>query len=392
MENFYTELGNGIRNAFCSSLELQQNYYGYLGGNNRFAVAAQLAEQFFGTAYRIACNREPPDPPEPPFEGGQCPVNYGVVVTYNVAYDNATDVNGVQTPLTGVLGPIQNIRLRPIPNESNPSGCAVEITAAIGTFDLGSYSQGGNPGFNAGDSTFSVYLYRGDGQPDNCGNPPTDPVEPEPGFNNTDIDITYTNNDGNDVTLPVTFIYGTANINLDGEFTIPVRLDFSGADLQIGGDLNLSTGAIDLNFGNPNFNRNGLPNPDGYQPDPSIPDAPDDVPTNSPNPPLDSSEGSTTRILRACIVTTVTVPDGITSIFQDDNPTIFAPNLGYVQFAILVNGVLSWTGDIAIKNKRHFVPCPWEGGAVEVRGTPRPGVIWTITPVYALVEEAVEFA
>lgn len=383
-DSFRDGLLNGLRNGFCTALEFQRNYYGYVG-RNPFFPTARAAEALMGAAYRLFCNQEPPEPLEPPFTGGQCSgVLYDVTV-----YRNALLSNGEQKPnypqsyVARVYGPVR--------------GVIVEITADVETMFIVSGTGNvyiGNLNFPA--ETYVDYsitsIVRVDGQPDTCGDPPVLIPDPEPGFNEGDTNITYTNNDGLDLTVPLNFIFADLNVNLKGELTVPVRIDLGGLNFKIGGELNLNTGDLNLNFGNRNYNRNGLPNPDGYKPDPNLPDVPDNVPDDVYVPSPTDEDDDTSRILRACIVTTTNVPDDISLIFQTGNPNITAPNLGYVSFCISVNGRLSWTSDIPVKNQRNFIACPWEGGAVDVRGTPRPGVAWVITPVYAAVEDAVTFA
>jgi len=383
-DNFRNELVNGIRNAFCTALEVQENYYGYLAENNRWAIGAQLGEQFFDMAYRVACNREPPPALTPPFTGGQCAVSYDVTI-YRGLFKNGQPTRGYPDFYTvRGNGPIGGLYLETLSN----GDVALRITWASTMPALGVAftSQG-----EVWEEYYISNIVRVGGGPDNCGNPPIPDPVPEPGYNNQPVTINYTNNEGNSINVPLNFIFAPVSLNLRGELTVPVRLDLGGVNLDLSGDFNLNTGDLNLNFGNPNYSRDGLPNPDGYKPDPTLPDVPDDVPDDVSIPSSDNSEGETTRILRACIVTTSIVPPNVSLIFQSGNPTITAPNLGYISFAIAVGNAIAWTSDIPVKNQRNFIVCPWEGGAVDVRGTPAPGVSWDITPVYAAVEDAIEF-
>jgi hypothetical protein len=345
----------------------------------------------FDAAYRTACNREPPPNPNSQFTGGQCAVNYTLTIQfkrYNIVAGSCT-LGGFESSLqTSVLGPIARWEVVPESGSSRlriihgPGGSLTRNVTTANTCN-GVYQAFQNISFTS--------LARADGLPDNCGDPPTVTPTPTPGYNTTVTNITYTNNYNTNITLPVTLIFAKAALNIKGELNIPVRIDLGGVNLQIGGNINLNTGDITINYGNPNYSRNGLPNPDCFEPDPTIPDPPTGVPDDVPVPPSSESEPDTSRLLRGCIVTTSIIPDDISLIYQTGNPNITAPNLGYVSFAINVNGKVAWTSDIPVKNARNFIVCPWEGGAAEVRGTPRPGVTWTITPVYALIEDAVSF-
>jgi len=103
--------------------------------------------------------------------------------------------------------------------------------------------------------------------------------------------------------------------------------------------------------------------------DPGTPDVPDDVPTPITPPSPIVPEPETRQLLRGVIVTVTNIPDDFGLIFQEGNPDIYIPNLGYVNFLIATGNVLSWSVDLAVKNRRCFIPCPWEGGALRVEGT-----------------------
>lgn len=383
-EPFERELFNTVRNAFCTALEAQQNYYGYVG-RNPFFITARMAEALMGAAYRTFCNREPPPPPEPSFTGGQCATMYDVTLLKNAILGNGNPKPGYPDSITvRGMGPVEGFSITQDPGSVQ----VIFVNFADGDDYAGNLNLPDEQFVNCAITN----IVRLDGLPDDCGDPPIPTPTPDPGFNEGDTNITYTNNEGVDITVPLIFIFADLNVNLKGELTVPVRIDLGGLDFKIGGELNLNNNEINLNFGNKNYNRNGLPNPDGYKPDPNLPDVPDDVPDDVYLPSPDDTDDETSRILRACIVSTNNVPDDISIIYQTGNPNITAPNLGYVSFCISVNGSLSWTSDIPVKNQRNFIVCPWEGGAVAVRGTPRPGVTWVITPVYAAVEDVIQFA
>lgn len=388
---FRDELFNSVRGGFCQALQLQRNYYGWVG-RNPFFITGRLAQGFMDAAYRLMCNQEPPPPPDPDFTGGQCDnVSYDVTVTYEVRQSGS--VLDADTRLLRVNGKVNG--LRPVLDNDEP-GTSYQIQLLVdpannGGIDFVNVTAGSGGGPYT--STQGIdSIVRTDGAPDTCGDPPPPIPEPEPGFNEPNVPVVYSPDFGPDITIPLVFIFAPVRVNLTGNLTVPVRINLGGINPQFNGDLNLNQGDLNLNFGNPNYNRDGLPNPDGYEAPTDTPDVPDDVPDDVPNPPPISNDDVTTRILRACIVTVTSVSPAISEIYQDDNPNIYAPNLGYVNFAVNVGGTISWTSDIPVKNRRNFISCEWEGGAVSVRGTPRPGVAWTIRPVYALVEDAVEFA
>lgn len=385
MATFYEALGNAARSGICSYLD---NYGNWLGYVQRYLPnpATGFSQAALGLGQRILCNREPPPfEGEIPFEGGQCE---GVFYRWNYTIyrkNLATDVetNEGTTSISGIRGQVKKVGIE-------DPGTSV-LFYAIGTNPDGSDQR--INGFGSGSWSPGTYSWRWegevvriDGQPDTCGNPTPIVQPPQPPVVN--IPITYTNNEGNNVTIPVGFVYAPVNVNLNGTLSIPVRVDLGGVNFN--GDINLPDGEFNIDFGNPSYPP-GSPSPDRYDPDPDVPDIPPDVPGNDGEPPDELPEPETIRLLRACIVTVTILPDNITEVFQEDNPNVFIPRLGNVQFAIRVGNRLSWTAEIPVKNRRQFIPCPWEGGAIDVKGTPQPGVSWVITPVYAQQEQVIEF-
>lgn len=72
-----------------------------------------------------------------------------------------------------------------------------------------------------------------------------------------------------------------------------------------------------------------------------------------------------------------------TEVFQGENPNFYVPDLGTLQFFIKVGATTgAWSEPLRVQCRRQFIPCPWEGGASLVQGTPRLGVEWTLTPIY----------
>lgn len=388
---FRDELFNGIREAWCTALEYGGNFLDALPDPLVDSSQVPIARMNRGL-YRMFCNREPPAAYAPPFEGGQCPVTYRVY--WRLFFQSQPGATVTQDDLMGyTAGPIGEFELR-ITNPPYPSATLYGIRSTDGAaYPLGGSSTG-SLGVPLGDQTrFEILsIVRNDGAPDDCGDPPEVPVgPPQPDYNDIDIDINYSPHTGPDITVPVNFIFAPVRVNLNGEVNIPVKIDIGNINVPITGNLNINNPSLNLNFGNPNYAPTDKPTPDRY-------DSPDDTPDNPPDvpepvtPPLPTVPPTDTkRIIRACIVTVSTVSPTNTVIGQGDNPDIYAPNLGFISFYIAIASKTSWTSDIPVKNKRNFIVCPWEGGALAVKGTPRPGVSWTISPVYALVDESLEY-
>ena len=217
--------------------------------------------------------------------------------------------------------------------------------------------------------------------------------DPDPGrFNFPD---TFTYNDGNDieVNVPVFVAIGQAFIDINGQLNVPINIDFRPA-LNIDPSFNFD---IDVNFpiggGRPTIRQPGGGGQPPNQP-PTRPPGNDDFdPVTPPPTPPEGAEPEEKEekpddeeaLIRAVLVTVTDIADGVQigELGQGANPNVFYPDLGLVQFSIGIgNSAIGWTDDLRVKNRRHFIPCPWDGGAFAVRGTPRPGVEWTLTPIY----------
>lgn len=389
---FLNELQNAIRSAWCNALNTGYNFLDALpdpivdSGDVPIARANRAL-------YRMFCNNEPPPSPTPPFTGGQCYVAYYVAVNlhgYLASGGEDPNVSGANPYWITVNGAIQGARVR-VSGGRRYAEVVAQASVAhpdgiypVGNFDATYYS-------NVTAAIASVS--RVDGQPDNCGDPPPVIEPPTPGYNSPDINFTYTTNNNVDVDISASLTFAPSVLNNYGDVTVPIRISLLSDNTIFGGDINLSTGAINISFGNKNYSPSDRGKPDCYDCPDTCPPIPPDVPTPITPPSPNDTNPSTTKLLRACIVTVTSISESsTTTIFQEDNPDIFAPNLGYVQFLIAVGNRLAWTGDIAVKNRRHFIACPWEGGALQVRGTPRAGVTWDISPVYTKQEDVVTFA
>lgn len=387
MVDFRTGLIGRIRDAFCTVVfNLQDFGFGLDVGVEYRGTKATVDTLRF--AQRLVCNREPSAAYEPPFVGGQCFTNYLLVVEVDVPRLDGFP-SGLSGPYTrsGVPGRIEGLGLRTLPGvpssvyqlfiRSRPSsGALVETELLQAPVDVYQVPEG----------TFTS-VTRQDGLPDDCGSQYPTPPPSQPGDRTTNIDFVYTDNSSNNINIDGSVTFGDMVIGSNNDIKIPFRVTIDDIlPFTFNGDISLSTGDINLNLGNPNYSPTFKPNPDGYTTDEPPPPLPD-VPTDAIPPSSNQPEGETRRVIRGAFVTTSMDGSRGSVIDQFDSPDIIAPNLGYISFAIAVSDRVAWSSDIAVKNHRWFCECPFEGGAIAVRGTPRPGVEWTITPVYLQQEK-----
>ena len=383
MATFADSLRDAIRGTFCSYIGTLEGFLTWLFEEDPIPttppplVWARFMERYF-------CNNEPPPFTSPPFSGGQCVgVSYFVDVLADVRVDNES-VRGYPEVFTvRGNGPIRGLFLERL----NENQIALRINWGSSQPVLGNTVIAAE--------YYADYrildIRREDGLPDTCGDllePPATPTPSPPIF----LPVPYEDNNGVDFTIPLFIVFAPVRVNLEGQLEIPFRIQIDpNFEFNINGTINLNLGGINFNFGNSNLPPGGQPKQDDYESPDDVPDYPPDIPNGiSPIPPT-PEEDETTGIIRAVIVTVTNNSSKATPIGQDTNPDIYAPNLGYVQFAISIKNAVSWTSDIPVKNLRNFIPCPWEGGAIEVRGTPAKGVTWTLTPVRLRVEEPIVF-
>lgn len=392
MASLRDAISESVRSSACSVLSSGANFAANferlvdaIAPDTPFPVASPAAG--LQAAYGLLCNRPaPPVESPPPFTGGQCPVTYTVTTTYtrtvsgapqapqqNTFFNIPGTIKGTESFTEGTTVGVRLVFGIP----GNPSGTAksniVSISNAV-------------PNNIAIASSGIVSVVRTDGLPDNCGDPPGIEVEPNPDPLVDDPDITYDNDEGDEVTNNFTLVFSPAFLNVFNEVTIPVNIVNNDDDnFVINANLNLINGDVNFYGGNPSYPPgSNRPPKDGFKPANDLPDTPPDLPDLLPPPfPVDNNPEAV-EIIAACVVTVTDINPNISAIFQGDNPTIFAPNLGYINFAIPVGDSIAWTSDIAVKNQRNFIVCEWEAGAIDVSGTPRPGVEWEITPIYLI--------
>lgn len=391
MATFEEALLDGIRSAFCTYLDTFEGFIANLAENplTPFAKIPLATTRF---AQRLVCNREPNPVSNPPFTGGQCAFNYTVNVSWTrkarIAFV-CQNVNESNSQIN-VLGPIAGLE---VVNTSTPGEKRLQIIHNNGLSRRDVYTYSGVSGCPAEFVSYAITsVTPSSGGPDTCGDPPNEqPGDPKPS-DPIDIDITYIDADGDTFTVPINIVYAPIRVELNGNLTVPFRVQIDPTvDVSFNGTININTGDINIDFGNSNYPPSTLPKPDDYDCPDDIPDYPPTVPNSiSPLPPT-PPEDDTNTVIRAVIVTVASYNSNGTIIGQDDNPDIYVPNLGFINFAISVDNAIAWTSDIPVKNFRNFIPCEWNAGAVAVRGTPRPGVTWTLTPVRAKVEKPIEF-
>jgi hypothetical protein len=371
VSNFGEALADAARSGVCQLLGIPEYINDALEriGFFPFDEARRAIPNFWRN---LLCDTDAPPPNSPPFTGGQCEcAGYRVTFQRTIAATNDRQVITTQPfpgPITGLF-------------ESQESGATflrLEHGLCSGQQYFGQTrtlvsSTGALSSFGI------LSVQRTSGQ-DNCGNPPVVYPPLTPPDVTIPRDVTYENSLGVTVVVPVVFVYARANIDARANITIPFTATVN-AGVTFNGTVNLD-GSVTINVGS--SVPSGRPKDPRKSPcdDIAIPvEDPSPDPTDSDQP--DNPDRDKEEVIIGVLVTVTSLSNERASlIVQEDNPDIYAPNLGFVQFLCRIGQTSGgWTTDIPVKNRRHLIQCPWDQGAIAVRGTPQPGVEWTLTPV-----------
>lgn len=338
----------------------------------------------------------PPIVPIPP--NGNCSISYEYrAFRHTQKWGNATSDTAL---ISGFIqGPISNVRVVVTPGAGGDDGNVLTATDGFGedrTLDSVNTERSFFAGRTQTVNWTGLEFIPLEPVPPECVPVPVPPFPPyDPADFTFNVDVEYAPNIGPNITVPVAFVVGLAyfDANLDVHVPINVKLNPNfnfnfNNDFDFAVDFNLSK--RDERFIPPYDNTKPPPRPplppatrpDDFVPDPSIPQPPPSV----PDPPPTDPETPKQRVIRAALVTVIgaTTSGKVGGLAQNENPDIAIPNFGYINFLCRAGNLSGgWTPDQPVKNARCFIPCPWEGGAYEVKGTPQPGIQFVVTPVYS---------
>lgn len=382
---FLDAVGESINRAACVALgnaaaqgELLNYVLEPLATSGAYNGAAAL--------YANRCGLPLPDSFNPVnnFTGGQCEGFQYTITTTQDFTGVPPRPSGTQGQTNSAIGRISSVQFNVDSGNFNRTTLVIVDSQGSRTILVNppATDDGVNPSFTYSNFTYAVA--KTNGTPDNCGDATPSYPPYSPGDNIVNDNVTIINNEGDTVTIPVVIAFGYATLNVDGTINIPVNVQFTGnATLNGNFNFNYNTGDVQPDVTNPNAPiPSPCSDPGGYVPDPSIPDPPASIPDEPPLDPPTTDPAERERLLKGCIVTTSVLDGNETVLFQEDNPDIYIPAVGYVQFKVRVGDASAWTNDIPVKCLRTFVPCPWDAGAIDVRGTPRFGNEFVVTPVY----------
>ena len=404
LSGFRDSLAGAAKEAVCQALGASQQVGGAVVYAWQQVTGVNASPpDFAGVAKGLLCGTPSPpfgDSTATPYGGANC-----VCDRYEIQY--GLNLKFGRPALTGrirLYGPVAAITYR-----TNSAG-----KTGINFICRGPDGAGCQPGFvevpagagsSAGDvESYSIYSVRNlTNAGASCGVPPTPTPTPLPdiGINLPDVSITFAPS----VEVQTPAINANVNVlifqpfvNLKAEIVVPLNLNVDlsvgSVNFNVGAEVNLNTGDVNFNFGGGSSNPATGGGGSGYRPPSDCDDVDEPVRPAPPKPPSvpgkpDDPDIEEKTILSGVIVTvgSVTLTNRASVINQGENPDIYAPSLGHVNFFLEIGDskIEAWTADIPVKNRRQYIPCPYEEGAKSVAGTPQPGVIWELTPIYKKV-------
>lgn len=356
-------VNNVLRPTFCALSRPFDNFAG-LYGNYLRSVPSIPTRDLAGEALQRArgarnafCSETPDNAltgAPIPFQGGQCPGEL-------YQFTRQGTING--SPIGGQSTTVRPGPLRIVKEDLEPQGTRAVVVDGNG--DRLPCAATTFPDRQA-DCIISN-VFRVDGQPDDCGNPPRDaPTYDRDDFTQP-VDVTFDDdNTGNPVTISPTLTFSPVFVDAEANFNIPFNLSLS-PEINLSGTLDLSTG--DTTFNNTN------------NVDIDIPDGPFEVPQG------EDIENTGLKIIGARVVSSVSNTDfeGTNIVQSPPAQALNVPRLGTLFFYYsLPDGSVVQGDDLDVKVADQVF---WSDRVcVGASFTPQGGVSSTVSLIVVTAE------
>jgi len=379
-----------LRDAYCTFVGLGSNQYRFLANlvGRSGEVPQRVVDEMLGlldNTIRFICGRSVPPPP---IEGGECPVPYGIQITFTANHLNPaqsytlTSVSDCNIA-PAIYGPVGAPFTRT--DEEGFIAWWLRGFDADGETQLIRITDSVNPTFYRDVTIDSLSLFPCDPDFEGC-----EPSYRLPDGFDFDLDLgevsfVYVDVGGQEINVDGRLILESPSVNVNGRLSIPFRFELGNNTLNINptfrGDFSV------------NFNGGGLPPaPITQPPPPDVNNFDVDVSIDidgNPPPPVDDPpdvefyKPAPGKLLYGVIVSSFVRNDSrLSTIFQGDNPDIYVPSLGHVNFLQGVGQNRAWSEDIKIKNTGQLIIAPDPLRAISVAATGQPGVSLRLNPVY----------
>jgi hypothetical protein len=355
MADVFTAIKEGARATWCEMIT--RDNFGYdlfrgIPGLGEVVAPLDPVRALGGAMEAAVCNR-PPQIPATQFTG-------------------CDNVSGATHKLTIPLG-------------VNFNGCVTEPFELYGNgpFSLTVQAPGNDPcgwGFYSFTGPGSIIAFRRNGGAITAGNPVDGQTKgpgsgvagkcgeaspPAPGSNQAD-----STQDINGTDVPISYVYGPAYQDRDGNLRAPFTADFTlgGVNVTFNGNLNFSTGDVVVG---------GSGGPTDKSPNDVVSDGAPSDPTNSTP---DDDKTATDGIIRGAIVTITSDPTNVGILANDPLPSFYIPRMGRISFLVKTeNGDSAWTSPVDIRLRREYFECPAAQGAIDVRAHFISGITGDVT-------------
>lgn len=329
-----------------------------------------------------ACNDPTPPPQQqPPFSGGQCSgASYQVSMAWDVYSDGATcDTPTQATATRNATGPIRGVSLSSFNGIDGPcpegEGDTVTLNASnVDGSPRDIIVQGVGSDIFANVAITNITPIGA--APNNCGDPPISPPVPPPP---QPISFTYTNNEGDEITVE-----GDVNIGIPiliAPFAIVAPVTITAGGIEFNGSVNLSPDfdvTIAPSFGGSGDGPGGGGGGDGEPTEPIPPDEEDPSGTDDPIACEDSP-------LKGLVVT-LQFSENMTAteLTQDTGiPSIGVPRVAIVYFIARVGNREVYMAGVDLKSRQQYVPVPYNSIVTCWRIHTEPGVsVRSVRPVF----------
>lgn len=383
----YTE---ALTDAYCTFMGLGANQYRLLANlvGQSGDVPQRVVDELLGildNTLRFICGRSVPPPP---LVGGECPIPYGIQITYTVEGLNPAQTYTVTQSSDCALGAYI----------FGPVGAPWNGTDVNGfyTWFIRGFDANGNTKIERITDAVSPSIYRGviidslEFFPCDPNYPGCEPEYrlPDPFDFNLDIgnvSFVYVDIGGQQINVDGRLTLESPSININGRLSIPFTFTLGPNNLNISPTFR---GDFSVNFGGGGLPPAPVTNPPppnrtDYDVDVSVDINGDPPPPVQDPPDIEFYRPRDGQLLYGVIVSASVNPsNGLSVIFQGDNPDIYVPSLGHVNFLQGVGENRAWSEDIKVKNTGQLIIAPDPLRAISVSGTGQPGVSLRLNPVY----------
>lgn len=362
-QNIRGVLEEQTRIAFCTFMQSADNLItfgrGIRDAHNYYGHSETTAVSAFASMVGLSCGIRETPLPEPQQPIGQCSTSYCIYVRVRGTTSSGPFDNGDYT-LGGALCSYEGPFSEPYVSSQGTGFPHVFVNDALGT-PIRFLNVNG-----VDIESMEPQHRRVDGEPDNCGEPTYGEIAVPSREDREIVERQFEYPDGAQDSAGWRF--NIPFVGVGGAIIAPFEFFKDG---NLFGKIDLSTGEITFDFGGDSSEEQGQGSAGG----------------DNPSEPEEEDEDKREIVGAVVEVVSINEKANITRIEQLDNPDVLVPDAGLISFRIVVNKTDSyWSVDQKVKSAKMYIPAPEGVKAIEVKGTPRPGVEFIISEVHKVVQ------